>query len=63
MDGIFSTKISSQNEDLLPGQLKHAEDEIYVKTGDSMLELTEIQQEGKKRMLVKDFLKGNKISQ
>ncbi len=60
---IFSTKISSLIEELQPGQLKHSEDKIYVKTGDSMLELTEIQQEGKKRMLVKDFLKGNKISQ
>jgi methionyl-tRNA formyltransferase len=39
-----------------------SKDSFVVNTGKDYLEITEVQLEGKKRMSVKDFLLGNKIS-
>lgn len=37
-------------------------DAIYIRTGDGILRIDELQLEGKKRMAVKDFLLGQKVS-
>jgi len=61
---------------MLPNEAKHLEelkedvpgtiievydDVIYVRTGEGILRIDELQLEGKKRMSVKDFLLGNKV--
>lgn len=37
-----------------------SEDEMYIKTGKGTLSIVELQLEGKKRMYIQDFLRGNK---
>lgn len=44
-----------------PGQVTVAPKEILVSTKDRMLALTELQQEGRKRMSVEEFLRGYRI--
>lgn len=38
-----------------------SKDELYIKTGKGALSIIELQLEGKKRMYIEDFLRGNKI--
>ena len=38
-----------------------SEDEMYIKTGKGTLSIVELQLEGKKRMYIQDFLRGNKL--
>ena len=50
-------------KNLLPGKINSVTDEeIIVETGQGLLSLTEIQKPNKKRMSVKEFLKGNRIT-
>lgn len=44
-----------------PGQVIASAKELHVSTQDSMLALTELQQEGRKRMSVEEFLRGYRI--
>ena len=44
---------------LTPSKLSIIDNKLFVGTKSYALELSEIQIEGKKRMLTKDFLKGN----
>lgn len=46
------------SEDLAPGAVVVTKKNIYVKTGDGFLELSEVQLEGKKRMNACDFARG-----
>lgn len=53
---------AEQAEKSLPGTVLYVtKDTIAVQTGDGVLQLSNIQLEGKKRMTVKDFLLGYKV--
>lgn len=47
-----------ETDELLAGQLYVTKKNLYVKTGDGLLELLEVQPEGKKRMPAMDFARG-----
>jgi len=52
---------SEKEQQQKPGTIvRVTDDSIYVQTGDGVLELLEVQLEGKKRMQVKDFLLGHR---
>lgn len=59
---VYRTSVSSINNDetvgLIPGELYVTKKNVYVKTGDGILELLELQPEGKKRMPAMDFARG-----
>lgn len=57
---IFSGKVSVNEPALAPGTLSISKNEFKIYTEDGYYEPTEVQLEGKKRMLVKDFLNGFK---
>ena len=45
-----------------PGTILEAKDDnLLIATGDGLIRIYELQLEGKKRMHVSDFLRGNKI--
>ena len=50
-------------EDAVPGDILVASEKngLYVKTGDGVLELTEIQMPNQKRMNAKEYLRGHKL--
>lgn len=57
---IWKAKPVAENGDAVPGTLvKKDKESIYVQTGDGLLQILEIQPEGKKRMNVKDFMLGH----
>lgn len=57
---IWRAKPVAENSDLPAGMLVRKDKEsIYVQTGEGMLQILEIQMEGKKRMSVKDFMLGH----
>jgi methionyl-tRNA formyltransferase len=60
---IFSSKISTADfQDLEPGTYKtDGKHQLVFKTGQGCLEIKELQLEGKKRMAIEDFLRGNKL--
>jgi methionyl-tRNA formyltransferase len=60
---ILKSKIEKEIyfENEIPGVVKRINNKLFVKTGDSSLEITEIQMEGKKRLTTTDFLKGYTI--
>ena len=52
---------SEKEQQQKPGTIvRVTDDSIYVQTGEGVLELLEVQLEGKKRMQVKDFLLGHR---
>tara|TARA_B100000700_G_C14880734_1_gene777949 strand:- start:219 stop:1136 length:918 start_codon:yes stop_codon:yes gene_type:complete len=63
---IFSTEIGELNENTrldYPGRIKTNKNKITIKTGDGILNVLELQTEGKPRMDVKSYLAGNKITE
>ena len=59
---IFSTRVVDEGVILGDGIVFKADfEEIFVGTGEHLLAFSEIQLEGKKRMSVSDFMKGNNI--
>jgi len=54
---IFNANLSQKK--LTPSKLSIIDNKLFVGTKSYALELSEVQIEGKKRMLTKDFLKGN----
>ena len=59
---IFSTRVVDEGVILGDGIVFKADfEEIFVDTGEHLLAFSEIQLEGKKRMSVSDFMKGNNI--
>lgn len=59
---IYDVKIIKRFKDGIPGEVVKVDDEgIYVNTLTDCLKIGEIQFPGKKRMKVKDFLKGNEF--
>lgn len=59
---VYEVKVAAveaeETGELEPGALYVTKKNIYVKTGDGMLELTSVQPEGKKRMPAMDFARG-----
>lgn len=63
---LFSTQISKLKEGNkmdIPGRIKKNKDKITIMTGNGILNVLEIQPEGKPRMDVKSYLLGNKINE
>ena len=59
---IFNTRVVDEGVILGDGIVFKADSEgIFVDTGEHLLAFSEIQLEGKKRMSVSDFMKGNNI--
>nr|MBQ8253223.1 methionyl-tRNA formyltransferase [Lachnospiraceae bacterium] len=57
---IWKAKPVAESCDAIPGTLvKKDKESIYVQTGNGLLQILEIQPEGKKRMSVKDFMLGH----
>lgn len=61
---IFKTKLATTNKpNLAPGQFTaDGKNTLQFQTGDGLLDVLELQIEGKKRMSVDEFLRGNKLS-
>lgn len=60
---VWEANISENKYEGLPGQIIDIEDDqLLVKTGDGILLLKEIQLQGRKRMPVKEFLKGYEVN-
>ncbi|WP_270646519.1 methionyl-tRNA formyltransferase [Paeniclostridium hominis] len=60
---IWKTKVVDKNSDKAPGTiLKVDKDGIEVNTGNGVIQISEIQMSGKKRMIVSEYIKGNTIS-
>ncbi|GAA0861079.1 methionyl-tRNA formyltransferase [Paraclostridium tenue] len=60
---IWKTKVVDKNSDKAPGTiLKVDKDGIEVNTGNGVIQISEIQMSGKKRMVVSEYIKGNTIS-
>jgi methionyl-tRNA formyltransferase len=59
---VFKTKISSENNSKTPGEIE-SDNKTYIHfhTGKGVLSILELQLEGKKRMTVEEFLRGNKL--
>ncbi len=55
---IHRTALTSRSDSKQPGTIEAGEENIFIRCNDFYLELLEVQQEGKKRMTVKDFIKG-----
>ncbi len=61
---IWSAQVSDQQTDAAPGTVVLVEkDRFGVQTGDGVLICTEVQLEGKKRMLAADFLRGSALTE
>lgn len=59
---IYALEISEKSIQGEAGSVQSNEkDEILVQTGEGTIKILELQLQGKKRMLAKDFLRGNKI--
>ncbi len=63
LEEISENNINNSNKDIVIGEFFIAENNknIYFKTKDNFLKIKELQLEGKKRLLVEEFLRGFKI--
>lgn len=61
---IFKTNPTEENKPTLaPGQFStDGKSQLVYQTGNGCLEILELQLEGKKRLLIEDFLRGNKLA-
>ena len=57
---IFKTQMTSEACDAEPGTLRTEKNRFFVATADAWLEILDLQQAGKKRMIARDFLNGFK---
>ncbi|MCU0372508.1 MAG: methionyl-tRNA formyltransferase [Ignavibacteria bacterium] len=57
---IIRTKLTDMKTELKPGTIMISNGRLFAAAGDNMIEITEIQPEGKKPMKAKDFLNGLK---
>lgn len=60
---VYRSQLTTNNEELTTdsGTIIQHENHLYVACKDALLEITELQTEGKKRMEVTAFLKGNEL--
>lgn len=59
---IWKASVREDIPDVEPGQVKRIGGELFVQTGKGSLSLQEVQLEGKKRMLIDEFLRGKSIA-
>lgn len=60
---IWKTKVLDKSSEKTPGTIINVDKNgIEVSTGDKVLQISEIQMSGKKRMIVSEYIKGNDIS-
>ncbi len=59
---IYKARIFSGEHKGAPGEILQSEKQFVVRTGDGAIEILEIQQEGKKKLQVEEFLRGYKIT-
>ncbi len=55
---IFKSILTDLRSENLPGEFRITGKKLYVNTKDNLLEISELQPEGKKRMTAKDFING-----
>lgn len=55
---IYKTTVSAQLSAISPGRVVVESGHLYISTADGMVEVLELQQEGKKRMSAEEFLRG-----
>ena len=59
---IFKTSVVHNDTELSAGKIELVNlNELVVHCADKMISLLEVQQEGKKRLSIQDFLKGSNI--
>ena len=58
---IYRTVVAKVNGAGAPGEILNAGDLLRVSTGDGVVEITEIQQEGKRKMAAGEFLRGYRL--
>ncbi len=59
---IFKTRVMNHTSELSPGKIEIVNlKKLVVHSADSAISVLELQQEGKKRLLIKEFLKGSNI--
>lgn len=59
---VYKSKVTEERSARLPGSLVVTSTSLSVATVDTLLQLVELQQEGRKRMGVEEFLRGYKIA-
>ncbi len=59
---IYQTELSAMN-DLAPGEVIATKDTLRIGTGTRSLNITELQQEGKRAMGIEEFLRGNQFTE
>ncbi len=59
---VYKSKMLDQTSNGLPGAVVATPTSLAVTTGDVMLQLLELQQQGRKKMNVEEFLRGYKIA-
>jgi methionyl-tRNA formyltransferase len=57
----WTQKLTSFENNLIPGEIKIESSKIFVSCSDSRIEILELQPEGKKRMPAKDFVNGHLV--
>jgi methionyl-tRNA formyltransferase len=57
---IFRSKVTS-DLNLRPAEIEQTKKELFIGCGDSVLQILEIQPEGRKRMTAEEFLRGYSI--
>jgi len=60
---IFGSRLNGQKAALPPGEVETSKTKLFVHTHDFILEITDIQVPGKKRMSVASFLNGYQLSE
>ena len=58
---IFRTRMNAEGAGIKPGVVKADQNKLYVACSDCWLEILELQEEGKKRLAVEEFLKGHRV--
>ena len=58
---VFELEVIEKNSGLLPGQVVDADKALTIQTSDGQVVISDLQLQGKKRMLAGDFLRGYKF--
>ncbi len=69
---VFKTKVANNNMEFnshfisfsspLSGRILETKNEIFIKTGDGIIQILELQPEGRKRITAEEFLRGNSFT-
>ena len=59
---VYRTRVIGQFQEAAPGEIRQADRQLVVSTGTGVVEITELQQEGKKRLAAEEFLRGYRLT-